>query len=303
MKKKNKMRIKDLRIKNFFTCKEEIVIGFSPTGLTKLTESTDYSVDISLDEFLKGIGRFLLKKTSKVDFRPNDYTEPIEMSITLISGGSNEVGYNAIFTLDEFISESLVIDHKLAVYVDQSEVTIGPGFTGTGEDEEILLNLYETYKSTKFVASFIPSLSYDYPGISCGVGKFFGEELLIADSTKGFKWGVYPFIKEILQYSESIQDKVRSIIPVLGFGVNEITKDWKIITDYDPTGKLSVVEHGSGFRILLHILPMMFNVIENPEKCLFVTSLSGLHPNLRKTLMDGIIGPMIENKNSQIFYR
>lgn len=296
------MRIKELKLKNFFECKEEISIGFSLTGFTKLIESQDYKVDISLDEFFRGIGKFLLKKISRVDFRPYDYIEPIEMSITLFSE-DYEIGYNAIFTLDEFISESLVIDHKLAIYVDQTEITIGSGFIGTGEDEEILLNLYEVYKSTRFNASLISNLSYDYSGISCGVGKFFGEDLLVTSSDRGFKWGVDVFLEEIRRYPKSVQDKVRISVPLLGFGINEITEDWKIITDYDSTGKLSVIEHGSGFRILLHILPMMFSVIESPEKCLIITSLSGLHPNLKRALMDEMIGPMIENKNSQIFYR
>lgn len=93
------------------------------------------------------------------------------MSITLCSE-DYDIGYSVIFTLDEFISESLVVDQKLAVYVDQYEISIGAGFKGTGEDEEILLNLYEVYKSTKFITSFISNLSYDYPNISYGIGKF-----------------------------------------------------------------------------------------------------------------------------------
>lgn len=95
------------------------------------------------------------------------------MSITLCSE-DYDIGYSVIFTLDEFISESLVVDQKLAVYVDQYEISMGAGFKGTGEDEdeEILLNLYEVYKSTKFITSFISNLSYDYPNISYGIGKF-----------------------------------------------------------------------------------------------------------------------------------
>ena len=297
------MRIKNLRLKNFFACKEEISIGFSPTGLTELISSdVDYKVDISLDEFLKGIGKFLLKKVSKVDFRPYDPIEPIEMSITLCSE-DYDIGYSVIFTLDEFISESLVVDQKLAVYVDQYETSIGAGFKGTGEDEEILLNLYEVYKSTKFITSFISNLSYDYPNISYGIGKFFEKDLIIADSGEGLKWGIDPFIEKLMKYPESVQEKVRNIIPDLGFGINKITEDWRIITDHDPTGLLSIIDHGSGFRILMYMLPIIFSIIEDPEeKCLFITSMSGLHPTLKRVLIEKIRGEL-GNKNSQILYR
>lgn len=295
------MRIKNLRLKNFFACKEEISIGFSPTGLTELISSdVDYKVDISLDEFLKGIGKFLLKKVSKVDFRPYDPT--IEMSITLCSE-DYDIGYSVIFTLDEFISESLVVDQKLAVYVDQYEISIGAGFKGTGEDEEILLNLYEVYKSTKFITSFISNLSYDYPNISYGIGKFFEKDLIIADSGEGLKWGIDPFIEKLMKYPESVQEKVRNIIPDLGFGINKITEDWRIITDHDPTGLLSIIDHGSGFRILMYMLPIIFSIIEDPEeRCLFITSMSGLHPTLKRGLIENIRCEL-GNKNSQILYR
>lgn len=297
------MRIKDLRLKNFYLCNEEISIGFSLTGLTELIESdVDYRVDMSLDEFLKGIGKFLLKKVSKVDFRPYNPIEPIEMSMTLCSE-DHDIGYSIIFTLDEFISESLVVDKKLAVYIDQYEISIGAGFEGTGEDEEILLNLYEVYKSKKFTTSFIPNLSYEYPNISYRIGKFFEKDLIISDPSEEFRWGIDIFIEKLMKYPKSVQEKVRNIIPGLGFGINKITEDWKIITDHDPTGILSIIDHGSGFRILMYMLPMIFSIIENPEeKCLFITSMSGLHPNLKRVLIEKIRGEL-GNKNSQILYR
>lgn len=297
------MRIKDLRLKNFYLCNEEISIGFSLTGLTELIESdVDYRVDMSLDEFLKGIGKFLLKKVSKVDFRPYNPIEPIEMSMTLCSE-DHDIGYSIIFTLDEFISESLVIDKKLAVYIDQDEISIGAGFRGTGEDEEILLNLYEVYKSKRFTTSFIPNLSYEYPNISCGIGKFFEKDLIISDPSEEFRWGIDIFIEKLMKYPKSVQEKIRNIIPDLGFGINKITEDWKIITDYDSTGVLSIIDHGSGFRILMYMLPMIFSIIENSEeKCLFITSMSGLHPNLKRVLIEKIRGEL-GNKNSQILYR
>lgn len=243
-----------------------------------------------------------MKKVSKVDFRPYDPIEPIEMSITLCSE-DYDIGYSVIFTLDEFISESLVVDQKLAVYVDQYEISIGAGFKGTGEDEEILLNLYEVYKSTKFITSFISNLSYDYPNISYGIGKFFEKDLIIADSGEGLKWGIDPFIEKLMKYPESVQEKVRNIIPDLGFGINKITEDWRIITDHDPTGLLSIIDHGSGFRILMYMLPIIFSIIEDPEeRCLFITSMSGLHPTLKRGLIENIRCEL-GNKNSQILYR
>lgn len=224
------------------------------------------------------------------------------MSVTLCSE-DYDIGYSVIFTLDEFISESLVVDQKLAVYVDQYEISIGAGFKGTGEDEEILLNLYEVYKSTKFITSFISNLSYDYPNISYGIGKFFEKDLIIADSGEGLKWGIDPFIEKLMKYPESVQEKVRNIIPDLGFGINKITEDWRIITDHDPTGLLSIIDHGSGFRILMYMLPIIFSIIEDPEeRCLFITSMSGLHPTLKRGLIENIRCEL-GNKNSQILYR
>lgn len=92
-----------------------------------------------------------------------------------------------------------------------------------------------------------------------------------------------------MKYPESVQEKVRNIIPDLGFGINKITEDWRIITDHDPTGLLSIIDHGSGFRILMYMLPIIFSIIEDPEeRCLFITSMSGLHPTLKRGLIENI---------------
>lgn len=53
----------------------------------------------------------------------------------------------------------------------------------------------------------------------------------------------------------------------------------------------------------LCMLPIIFSIIEDPEeRCLFITSMSGLHPTLKRGLIENIRCEL-GNKNSQILYR
>lgn len=53
----------------------------------------------------------------------------------------------------------------------------------------------------------------------------------------------------------------------------------------------------------MYMLPIIFSIIEDPEeRCLFITSMSGLHPTLKRGLIENIRCEL-GNKNSQILYR
>ena len=86
-------------------------------------------------------------------------------------------------------------------------------------------------------------------------------------------------------FNKDILNRVRLIIPSLGFGIIEVTEDWRLITEYDSEGKLPIESHGSGLKSVLNILPKIISSIQLGDvTVLFPVSLS-LHPLLERQLL------------------
>lgn len=297
------MKFKQLRLKNFNEIqKEEFVIDFPTGGIADLDlilpedAFTQFYTIETISEFFRFIPNYLLTHDkSLLTSIMYDKLEPIEVTMILVEEG-NEICYNIMFFPDEVLTESLVINNRMAIYSSIEEINIGAGFIGDAEDEENLLKYYEYIKSDNFKRSLI--FSYSDP-IFMNLRDFFLYKLRIIEFNQGcYLSGEQQKFNLKHNYSEKVQTIVRKALPELGFGIQEITEDWIIKTEIDSEGKLGIDSYGSGFKILLSLLPELVNCCINKDNCLVIcNTFSGLHYLLKKKLIS-----LIEDNigNSQI---
>ena len=294
------MKIKQIRLKNFYGNTDKELVLDIPVSRTifNLYQSEvlrdSFLKYESINSFFKVIPPFLLGRTSKVDACCGELfkNDLIEVTIVILSEGK-EYSYSGLFFSEgKFYSESLYINNKLSIYYDEIDgISIGPGFEGSVEDEDRLIDFFTSYGFNK---SFIFSrLTRMYTFLSTELRVLDLGENLTSDK----------ILYNLGEFSYDTKNLVRKVIPELGFGILEVTDDWRLITEQDTKGIIGIDSHGSGLKTLLYILPELLECCQEDcySKCLVLPgNLGNLHYALLRELFEFLSKKLRSKKEVQV---
>lgn len=290
------MKFKQLKIKNFFEIDEnEVCIDFigDRNGIVNIP----YEIYEIVEQFFYHIPDYLIFNNHIPSEASEGHSfEPIEIMMIIEDDNGEEICYNSMFFRDNrFVSESLLVNNKLYFYYDTDDISIGTSFSQrrTSEDEDYLLDCYNFSKLYGFQKSIV--FGFNHP-VFLNLRDLFSNSLSRVNASNGYDYSPEKLIQQVSRYPSEVQGMVKILLLWAFPDIQDISNDWKTVKR--SSVDLPIEFEGTGFRVLLALLPELTNCCIR-DKCLVIYNpITGLHPLLKNNLFKEI-GKKL-GKNSQV---
>lgn len=277
--------IKKIHINNYFNIKD-LLLEFplepeTPKIISVVRGELDFFFSHPAFVALHDVVEFIFSETKL----PNGFCDKdniFECTFEIKVGEVDYIYYFSINSEQTWLMESLTKNQKTCAIRETGNPfpVIGSGEVWTEYGEESFLNLHFDC-SNKYFPILLKSTE---------TGKIVDSELR--------KIKIYNEGKDKESYSNEAKAFTRKFIPQLGFQIDEITENWKILTEFDPTGEIPLESHGSGLRKLVTLVSAIYDTSKE-EGLLCIPDLSfSLHFKVEETLLKFFNESFNREKNS-----